>query len=123
MEKTRALGGSLKGESEEEEREKIDKRLEALATQFAQLQQAANQRMRGIHAYIHYNYTHVIMCICVHSNTQMAVIGLESLNTHPDPRVEPKVNCIHTHMRYWCLYLTLQAPQPITVPTIPQFPR
>ena len=67
MEKTRALGGSLKGESEEEEREKIDKRLEALATQFAQLQQAADQRMRGtIRAYMHYYYTHMIMCICVH---------------------------------------------------------
>ena len=65
MEKTRALGGSLKGESEEEEREKIDKRLEALATQFAQLQQAADQRMRGtyIHMYMCYSYACILVCI------------------------------------------------------------
>ena len=47
MEKTRALGDSLKEESEEEEREKIDRRLEALTSQFAELQEAAGERMRG----------------------------------------------------------------------------
>ena len=47
VEKTRALGDSLKEESEEEEREKIDRRLEALTSQFAELQEAAGERMRG----------------------------------------------------------------------------
>ncbi|CAI8055157.1 Microtubule-actin cross-linking factor 1, isoforms 1/2/3/5 [Geodia barretti] len=46
VEKTRALGSSLKEESEEEEREKIDRRLEALSCQFAELQNAADERMR-----------------------------------------------------------------------------
>ena len=49
VEKTRALGSSLKEESEEEEREKIDRRLEALSLQFAELQNAADERMRGIY--------------------------------------------------------------------------
>jgi uncharacterized coiled-coil DUF342 family protein len=48
VEKTRALGSSLKEESEEEEREKIDRRLEALSLQFAELQNAADERMRGL---------------------------------------------------------------------------
>ena len=41
------MGNSLKGESEEEEREKIDRRLEGLATQFAELQESASARMKG----------------------------------------------------------------------------
>ena len=47
MEKTVAMGDSLKGEGEEGEREKVDRRLEALSSQFAELQEAANARMNG----------------------------------------------------------------------------
>ena len=49
VEKTRALGSSLKEEREEEEKEKIDGRLEALSLQFAELQNAADERMRGMY--------------------------------------------------------------------------
>ena len=41
------MGDTLKGESNQEEKEKIDRRLEALATQFSDLQQTADARMKG----------------------------------------------------------------------------
>ena len=47
VEKTVAIGDSLKGEGEEGEREKVDRRLEVLSSQFAELQEAANARMNG----------------------------------------------------------------------------
>lgn len=47
VEKARAMGNTLKGESDEEEKVKIDRRLEEMATQFTELQQSANDRMKG----------------------------------------------------------------------------
>ena len=41
------MGNSLKGESDAEEKEKIDRRLEGLANHFGELQQAAQDRMKG----------------------------------------------------------------------------
>ena len=47
VEKARVMGDSLKGESDDEERGKIERRLEGLTTQFTELQQSANTRMKG----------------------------------------------------------------------------
>ena len=47
MEKTVAMGDSLKGEGEEGEREKVDRRLETLSSRFAELKETANARMNG----------------------------------------------------------------------------
>ena len=62
MEKTRVMGDTLKGESDEEERGKIERRLEGLATQFTELQQSADARMKGT-MYVH--SVHVYICMCV----------------------------------------------------------
>lgn len=51
VEKTRAMGDSLKGESDEEEKMKIDTRLESLQAQFAELQQTAKDRMKGTYVF------------------------------------------------------------------------
>ena len=42
------MGNSLKGESDEEERVKIDKRLEELAAHFSELKQSTDARMKGV---------------------------------------------------------------------------
>ena len=41
------MGDSLKGESDAEEQEKIERRLGGLAAQFAGLELAAQERMKG----------------------------------------------------------------------------
>ena len=52
VEKARAMGNTRKGESDEEEKVKIDGRLEEMVTRFTELQQSANDRMKGT-IYIH----------------------------------------------------------------------
>ena len=48
VEKARAMGNSLKGESDEEESVKIDRRLEELAAHFSELKQSTDARMKGV---------------------------------------------------------------------------
>lgn len=71
VEKARAMGNTLKEESDEEEKVKIDKRLEEMATQFSELQQSAIDRMKGT--------VHAIACLCSSEVDKRFVVKLHEV--------------------------------------------